>query len=187
MAGNRHLSPSPARALRALLIATALLLGAAAPAGAHSFSAQASGAVAGVKGMSEKQLRSFETRVLGPSHASEHAMMRRFARSAKGRALAARQARSAKRARTRARAAAVCDPATAAQVGCWTEDPFPIPVMGINMALLPTGKVLVYAYPSNPSWDPAPSPTRAGPRSSTRSPSSRAASTRRSTPGRARR
>jgi hypothetical protein len=45
----------------------------AAPAHTHSGSL-------GVAGMSERQLRAFETRVLGPAHAREHAVLRRAVR-----------------------------------------------------------------------------------------------------------
>jgi hypothetical protein len=47
-----------------------------------------------------------------------------------------------------AAAALAGDPA---DVGRWTTGPTPIPVMGINAAMLPTGKVLFWAYPKNPN------------------------------------
>ena len=41
--------------------------------------------------------------------------------------------------------------------GAWTTGPTNIPVMGINAATLPTGKLLFWAYPTNPNpiYNPA--------------------------------
>lgn len=75
-----------------------------------------------------------EVAALGEAHAAEHA----------------RQAATATQApRTQNEVvAAVAGPP--AQVGQWAA-PFPIPVMAIHAALLPTGKVLWFSYPTNPS------------------------------------
>ncbi len=104
----------------------------------------------GVKGVSERKLRAFEKRVLGPAHAREHARMRRAKRAGrlKTRAtwLRAERRRRA-RAPKRARAAVAGDPS---DIGRWGS-PFAIPVMAVHAALLPTGKVLWFAYPKNPS------------------------------------
>ena len=111
----------------------------------------------GLSGVSERQLRAFETKVLGPAHAAEHARMRRALR--KGR-------RPPPNTHRLAAAAAPDDPSVSGRWGAR----FSIPVMAINAAMLPTGKVLWYAYPQNPSvgggpntpntaqgwlWDPA--------------------------------
>jgi hypothetical protein len=95
----------------------------------------------GVPGMSERQLERFETSVLGPEHAREHAQLRRTAREA-----AARGEDGAPES-VRATAAAAGPPE---QVGRW-QPAFPIPVMAIHAAVLPTGKVLWFAYPKNPN------------------------------------
>ena len=119
-------------------------------------------------GLSEKQLRTFETRVLGPKHAAEHARERRLVRHraarlrhrraklrrmpapARKRLLRdeARQRRLAKRGELAyVRSAATGPPAS---IGQWDPaGPFSIPVIGINAAILPTGKVFWYAYPVN--------------------------------------
>lgn len=93
-------------------------------------------------GLTEREMRAWETRVLGPRHAAEHAALRRLKRRPGERARAART--------RRARPAAPVDPAIG---GRWNGR-FDIPVMGINAALLPTGKVLWYAYPSEPDSAP---------------------------------
>ena len=102
----------------------------ASPAHTHSGSL-------GVAGMSERRLRAFETRVLGPAHAREHALLRR----------SVRRDELADDRSPRLRAAAVGDPA---DVGRWTAA-FPIPVMAVHAAVLPTGKVMWFSYPKNPS------------------------------------
>jgi hypothetical protein len=91
----------------------------------------------GVPGMSERRLRAFETRVLGPEHAREHALMRRRAA----------RARAGEGGSVRAAAAAAGPPE---DVGRWSA-PFSIPVMAIHASVLPTGKVLWFSYPKNPN------------------------------------
>ena len=104
----------------------------ASPAHTHSGSL-------GVAGMSERRLRAFETRVLGPAHAREHALQRRAVCAPR-------------RARRRPLAAPASAPPSAspADVGRWTAA-FPIPVMAVHAAVLPTGKVMWFSYPKNPS------------------------------------
>lgn len=115
----------------------------------------------------EKRLRQLETQALGPRHAAEHAAQRRAARrlriALRDPRTRARLKREQHRARLRARKAAAADPAI---VGRW-QPAFPIPVFGVNAAMLPTGKVLFYAYPKHPNsgttyheawaalWDPS--------------------------------
>jgi hypothetical protein len=90
-------------------------------------------------GMTEHEFRQFETAVLGPAHAAEHAVERR----------AEARLRHAGRVRTprRAHAAVDVDPAVG---GAW-EPPFAIPALAIHSVLLPTGKVLIFAYPRRPT------------------------------------
>jgi hypothetical protein len=94
--------------------------------------------------MSERQLRKFETQVLGPEHAAEHARMRKAIRTGRVRA---------SEVGPHAAAAAPANPATD---GKWTSH-FSIPVIGINAVMLPTGRVLWFAYPKNPKGNPNPS------------------------------
>ena len=134
------------RSHRNFFVAFAVLLSAlawSAPARADHRSGEL-----GVRGVSERKLRAFETRVLGPAHAREHARLRRARRAGKlsrralGRASNTRKASS----RRLARAAAV-EPAVGGRWGA----PFSIPVMGIHAAVLPTGKVMWFSYPKNPN------------------------------------
>ena len=121
----------------------------------------------GVTGVPEKRLRAFEERVLGSEHAAEHArsravVRRRLAREARARRrlweLPAAERRRVLRARAaRAPAARRTLRAQAAQagaeseVGRWNPTATPLPVMAIHVAMLPTGKVLMFAYPKNPN------------------------------------
>ena len=124
----------------ALAVALLLLVVGVAPASADHPSGEL-----GLPGVSEPQLRAFERSVLGPGHAAEHARLRRSERAGELTAKAVRsgQSQSAFRA-----AAALAGPPE--QVGRWGA-PFSIPVMAVHAALLPTGKVLWFAYPKNPS------------------------------------
>ena len=130
-----------------LLVLAALAAALPAPAFGH-------GAAVGA---SELKLRRFETATLGAAHAAEHARLRRYIRSPRWR-------RAARRARVAARASAA---GPLDQVGRWTDE-FDIPVFAINAVMLPTGKVLWFAYPNSPDyadgrkdesdaylWDPA--------------------------------
>ena len=152
--------------LRRQRIATlALALLAFAAFAAPAWADHSSGEL-GVPGLTERQLRAFERTTLGPEHAAEHARLRRAERD--GQLTPAEPAGSASVA-----AAALTTPAE--QVGRWGM-PFPIPVMGIHAAMLPTGKVMWFSYPQNPSrgagsgtapntaqawlWDPATGATK---------------------------
>jgi hypothetical protein len=156
------LDPIRRLAPRAIALAVALATALCATAAAHSVDSAGSGSH-GVRGLSEGELRSFETDVLGPAHAAEHARERRVIRADP--TAAAPEALDAP-------AAAPADPAIS---GRWSA-PFQIPVMAINAVTLPTGKVMWWAYPKNPSlgvgdpnapntaqawlWDPASGTTK---------------------------
>ena len=91
-------------------------------------------------------MRAVETKVLGAEHAAEHARLRAYERSPYWRRRrAARPPREgARTGRVRLAAADALD-----RTGRWT-DQFDIPVFAINSIVLPTGKVLWFAYPNNP-------------------------------------
>ena len=93
-------------------------------------------------GSSERQLRAFERSVLGPEHAAEHARLRREKRTG--------QLPPARRLSRSSVAAAAALAGPPEQVGRWGA-PFSIPVMAIHAAMLPTGKVMWFSYPKNPS------------------------------------
>lgn len=128
------------RVSQSLLAALALCLAWASAAPARQY-IDRGGSLERPAGMSEKQLRAFETKVLGPEHAAEHARERKAA---------ARMARE----QPSARAAAVTPSGNASVNGAW-EQPFPLKVIGIHAAMLPTGKVMWFAYPKNPTVDPS--------------------------------
>jgi hypothetical protein len=144
----------PRRAFpRALVVAAAALTigGVAPPAQGHGLTATGP----------ERRLRQFETAVLGPEHAAEHARARRSMASPRWR----RALRRATARVTATASAASAEPLD--QVGRWNGQ-FDIPVFGINAVMLPTGKVLFFAYPNSPDyadgakdqsdaylWDPA--------------------------------
>lgn len=105
----------------------------------------------------EQRLRAYETRILGPEHAAEHAAARRLVKaSAKDRGFRRPdQSRSG----------------PASQVGRWTTAPFRIPTFAIHAALTHTGEVMFWGYPpaiSNPRpnvgqswlWNPRKGTTR---------------------------
>ena len=117
---------------------------AAGTAPAHGHSRQA-----GVPGMSERELRAFETATLGPEHARQHAEMRRELRLRPEKP-SPEPAERVQRAATIAAAAAVGTPA---EIGRWKFDPaVTFPIVAIHAALLPTGKVMVFSYPQVPEW-----------------------------------
>jgi galactose oxidase-like protein/F5/8 type C domain-containing protein len=123
------------------LAATALLATTPGPAAAHG----SAGA-----GMSEQQFEQFETAVLGPEHAAEHARERALERKLR------REGRT--HTKPRARAAQTVDPAAG---GRW-DAPFALPALAIHTVMLPTGKLLVFAYPRRPTtYDPAENFTKA--------------------------
>jgi hypothetical protein len=145
MVGPRFVNLLPAnnrmRLLGACLLTAAAALGttASVPAGAHSLRTGEPGSH-GVDGMSERELRSFETEVLGSEHAAEHARQR---------STVEKDPTPSTQTLMAAEVAAPPDPATS---GEWAA-PFAIPVMGINAVMLPTGKVMWWSYPRNPSQD----------------------------------
>ena len=99
---------------------------------------------------SEADLRSLETRLLGPEHAAEHAAQRRSQQLTRGR----RAAQD-----THAFRAPAAGPP--AEVGKWYEPgpgrtPFLLPDYAIHAALLPTGKVILWSYRPAPARGPRP-------------------------------
>jgi hypothetical protein len=164
------IATAPRARLRSGLAALALLALSGVTAGTagadHPGSARAGDL--GVPGLSERQLRSFEQGVLGPAHAAEHASQRQALKRGGSRAVKA----AADSGPATLAASTTTDPAVAGRWGA----PFPIPVMGIHSALLPTGKVLWWSYPINPNrpygdpsypntaqawlWDPASGATK---------------------------
>ena len=112
----------------------AVLVALAAPAGAAAHGAS-------VPGFSEQQLRSAETALLGPEHAAEHARLRRYEREHP-------------RATVPDVPVSTAAAAPLEQGGRWSS-PFNIPVMAINAAMLPSGKVLWFSYPWSPDWGPS--------------------------------
>lgn len=80
----------------------------------------------------EKALRAYETQILGPEHAAEHAAQRRlFKVSSRHHFKRPAQSRSG----------------PASQVGRWTTTPFRIPTFAIHAALMHTGEVMFWGYP----------------------------------------
>jgi hypothetical protein len=142
--------PEPARAQRAAEIPSDVM-----PGHAHAGDL-------GVPGMSEQELRAYETATLGAAHSREHALMRRAVRTDK----AGDDTVSADAAAPKLAAAAdvVEDVGPAVDVGQWTPGKTPFPIVAIHAALLPTGKVMFFSYPTFPNrpnnaeaylWDPA--------------------------------
>jgi hypothetical protein len=130
--------------------------------GAGSWTPGAAGHGTTPDGRGEAQLRALETATLGAEHAHEHAMGRQLARQRPSRPDVAPLPSSAgsetvfgQRLAADGPASAlvpVCDEASTGPecAGSWTA-PFAIPVMAINAVMLPTGKVLWWAYPTNPN------------------------------------
>jgi hypothetical protein len=111
-----------------------------------------------VPGMSESELVDLETRTLGPEHASEHAQMREAMReqpAADDQPEPQRQV---------AAAAAAEEAGVPGDVGQWIAEKYKMPIVAIHAALLPTGKVMIFSYPTYPNrpnsaqawlWNPA--------------------------------
>ncbi|MDX6718405.1 MAG: hypothetical protein QOJ63_659 [Solirubrobacteraceae bacterium] len=139
------------RARIAIVLAAVVLCSLAPPAAARRHGHEVAGAG------DAAALRRGETRMLGATHAAEHAEARAseraMLRAGGGRAGAA------------TRAAAGDGPA--AEAGRWNRErgPIAMPVVGINAVLLPTGRVMMWGRPSpDPAvakagsawlWDPA--------------------------------
>jgi hypothetical protein len=112
-----------------------------------------------VPGMSESELRDVETATLGAEHAREHALMREALREqTKAGALAEPERREI------AAVAAAEAADVPADVGRWLAQKYEMPIVAIHAALLPTGKVMIFSYPTYPDrpnnaeawlWDPA--------------------------------
>ncbi len=146
-------APTPARAERLAKLPSDVLPGHAHPSDL------------GVPGMSEAQLRKVETRMLGPAHAREHAMMRRAVREEQA-GTAKSAAQPSAEPKVAAAAEAQVDGAPE-DVGAWetTETTkTKLPIVAIHAALLPTGKILFFSYPTYPNrpnnaeaylWNPA--------------------------------
>ena len=116
------------------LVISALAVGAPAAAGSHPGTTPAD-----ELGLTEQELRQAETEALGAAHAAEHAQQRALLRQQGelGPAITPRVADEGPAAR-------VAGPPS--QVGQWGA-PFPIPIFGIAALMLPTGKVMWWAYP----------------------------------------
>jgi hypothetical protein len=140
--------PAPARAQQA------------AVSPSDPFAGHSHGGDLGVQGMTEKQLRAFETSTLGPAHAREHALMRRAMRWEKDNPKATQLAEKRIAAQVAADDAPAGDPA---DVGQWETAKTNFPIVAIHAAMLPTGKVMFFSYPTYPNrpnnaeaylWDP---------------------------------
>ena len=142
------------------LVVAALALALPAGAAAHGIEVPS--------GMSESDLRAYETEVLGPEHAAEHAEERRDERRAVRRWQALTPQQQQRRLRherrhSRRLARRTAARAPASEIGRWTHAPFPLPrSYAIHSVMLPTGKVLYWGFPSKPPnvgngtiWDPA--------------------------------
>jgi Domain of unknown function (DUF1929) len=101
-------------------------------------------------GSDHRARSSAEAASLGAKHAEEHSYRLSRARDPHSRALV-RKLDAANRPRARAAQA------SAAEVGQWNRETagqaVPIPVMGIHSVMLPTGKILWFAYPRTQSRD----------------------------------
>jgi Domain of unknown function (DUF1929) len=108
----------------------------------------------GVPGMTEGQLRAAETVMLGPEHAAEHAQMREAAREdvSSAQSIAAAHAQSEEGQATAAAETRAAGPPQS--VGQWAS-PFNIPIFAIASVMLPTGKVMWWAYPFGHAGDPS--------------------------------
>ena len=101
----------------------------------------------GVAGVTEARLEQFEIATLGQQHAAEHVQARKILREGghKARSVTDQPAGGFRNLSVAAGPSNVD--------GEWGAA-FNIPVFAINSALLPTGKVLIYAYPNHPDVNP---------------------------------
>lgn len=133
-----------------------VLLAAAAIALAMPAAASATGPLE-VGDVRADELLTFERAVLGPGHAAEHAR----ARGAAGHGSSDREAEDGTS--SGAFSTSLAEPTLSAQtadpaeVGRWSAA-VDLPVLAINTAVLPTGKLLIYAYPRNPRPPVGPRP-----------------------------
>jgi hypothetical protein len=116
-----------------------------------------------VPGMTESELRELETATLGAEHAREHALLREAMREAPA-AEAEAEPKLTAAAEPKLTAAAAAAAGVPADVGQWLEAKTKLPIVAIHAALLPTGKVMIFSYPTYPDrpnnaeawlWDPA--------------------------------
>jgi len=124
---------------------------------------------AGDRKLSERELRRLEARLLGPEHAADHARGRAAARRERARLRRLSPAqRRAERRRAASRALmATGDPATEGRWNGRSE----LPMSATHVAMLPTGKVLMFAQPGAQGnklnegraylWDPVARTTKA--------------------------
>ena len=99
-------------------------------------------------GATESDMRVFETAVLGPQHAAEHAALRRLERRAARGELELGSGRTALSSEGVAAPRAAGPPS---DVGAWTAAPFALPTYAIHTVVLPTGKVLFWGRPPVPA------------------------------------
>ena len=99
-------------------------------------------------GANESTMRVFETAVLGPEHAAEHAALRRLERRAARGDLELGSGRTALSSEGVAAPRAAGPPSA---VGAWTAAPFALPNYAIHTVVLPTGKVLFWGRPPVPA------------------------------------
>lgn len=131
------------RFLLVFLASGALFVGAPALAQADGPVDRGGALAPAAAGGDEARLRAFETPALGAEHAAAHARQREVAQE---------QAQAdGDDARPQPRAAPA--PVVPAAVGGLWGDARPIPVIAINSVLLPTGKVLMFAYPARPGYE----------------------------------
>ena len=126
------------RILLVFLAAGALFAGAPTLAHAHGDTDVGVAPAPATAGSAEAKLRAFETQAIGAEHADAHARQREVAQEAQ---------RDGSATQTQARAAPA--PAVANVGGKWGAART-IPVIAINAVMLPTGKVLMFAYPARP-------------------------------------
>ena len=122
----------------------------ATPAPAHGHSRDV-----GARGLDERKMRALETATLGPEHAAEHAAIRRAQREP--------SADDVEPSKPVATTAAVGDELDPAQFGRWDASAsVTFPIVAIHAVMLPTGKVMIFAFPQSPRqnsaqawiWDP---------------------------------
>ncbi|HVF76879.1 MAG TPA: galactose oxidase-like domain-containing protein [Solirubrobacteraceae bacterium] len=143
------------RRLRALSLVWALPLVLLAAAPAHGAPSAAAGPATAPSGSADAQMRQAESATLGAEHAAAHARQRELVDEA--------------RSTPSERAAPPPLAPVAPHVGGAWSTPADLPVIAINAIMLPTGKVLMFAYPGRPGeagsnydnlakayvWDPA--------------------------------
>jgi len=115
------------------------LAGAPALAHAHGDSDADVAPAPAASGSPEAKLRAFESRAIGAEHAAAHARQREVAQEAPSDGSS-----------TQMQERAAPPPTVPKHVGGEWDDARTIPVIAINAVMLPTGKVLMFAYPARP-------------------------------------